>query len=299
MSLLSGDLTTPARLGIWLPNLTSGSNTVISLLIAAETALIYGKLNRARLYNQTFTRIFDGVGTYQIVLPDYPVTSILSVQVGQRVIQNAPLVIPGSSIVSGSTSYGWRFVPWSGNLPGENAVLEFVNGSWGYYSQGIRVVYNAGYLIQNEPQTVPAAPYVVTVLQPQGIWSRDGGVIYAATGVALVAVGNSPVLGQYIPPTDTALGQYTFSAADAGANLLFSYSFIPANLELACIQMVAESYGYRERIGQLDKSLGGQETVRFMRGGLPRSVFPDLPPEVEGLIWPYVNVVPPNIGAPV
>jgi hypothetical protein len=187
-------------------------------------------------------------------------------------------------------------------LPGENAVLEFVGGYFYTRSQNVKVTYQAGYLISNEAVTVPAVtPWQLTVQQPLGIWSRDNGVVYASTGVALRPVTVITAAGQYIPPPDTNPGLYTFGTADASANLLISYSFIPADLEEACIQMIAERYSYRGRIGEISKSLGGQETIRFMRGGSgpPWGRTSSLPPEIMDLIWPYVNVVMPNIGAPV
>lgn len=300
MSLASGDLTTPARFGIWYPGLSSPNIPIVAQLISSVSAMIYSRLNRARLYSQTFSRTFDGVGTYQIVLPDYPVTSIASVQRGAQLIQPYLLPSPVTGLPIPTFGYGYRIVLWEGNLPGQPAIIELVNGGFGYTPQNIKVVYQAGYVELNEAQTVPnSSPHEITVLQPQGVWCRDNGVVYAATGVALTAVASNPTQGQYVAPSDASPGLYVFSSSDSNSAVLISYSFIPADLEEACIQMVAERYSYRSRIGELDKVLGGQETIRYLRGGGPRSAFHDLPPEVEGLIWPYVSVVPPAIGAPV
>jgi hypothetical protein len=301
MSLAGGDLTTPARFGTWLPNLNSASNAIVAQLITACSQAIYSKLSRARTYSQLFTRIFDGVGTNQIVLPDYPVTSISIVQIAGRVINPAPLPLYNQGVISeASPGYGYRFVPWSGELPGQPSVLEFNNGYFPQGAQNVKVTYTAGYLIQAEPVVVPVnpGPYAVTVMQPEGIWCLDNGVTYAS-GTSLVPVTGTPSTGQYVAPTDTNPGVYTFSSGDAGRPLFVSYSFIPADLEEACIQYVAERYSYRSRIGEMSKSLGGQETIHYMRGGRMNSPFPDLPPEVMGLIWPYVTVVPPAIGAPI
>jgi hypothetical protein len=261
------------------------------------TAMIYGKLNRARLYSQTFVRTFDGVGNMQLVLPDFPVTGITALQ------QGSCLVPPAEALPLGACSYGYRFVPWSGNLPGDVCVIEFVGGSFYTAAQNVQVTYQAGYLVANEPQTVSSlqGPYVATVLQQQGIWCRDNGVTYAVSGLPLTPVKAITGVGQYIVPPDTSPGLYTFGSADAGAALLISYSFIPTDLEEACIQMVAERLSYRSRIGEMSKSLGGQETVRFLRGsaGRPYANVSALPPEVMDLISPYVSVVPPAIGSPV
>ncbi len=303
MSLLNGDLTTLSRAENWISGVTSGSSTILQQLISAMSNQIYGKLNRGRIYSRNVVSTFDGTGTNQIVLLAYPVTSITQVQVGAAIIPASPLPNPTTGIAAGlNTGYGWRFVPWNGGLPGENCVLEFKSGYWWPGVQNIQVSYVAGYLIASEPQSVPASPgpYTVLVDQPNGIWSRDNGVVYASSGVALTPVTSSPTVGEYIPPSDSGPGLYTFSSFDSSAALLISYSFIPSDLEQACIQLVAESWKYSGRVGMESQMLGGQESVRVLRGGIGRvQMFPDLPPEVDALISPYVNVVPPALGAPV
>lgn len=239
----------------------------------------------------------------QLVLPDYPVTQIISVQQGAAFIPPSVLPVANQPYPVGTApGYGYRFIPWAGNLPGDNAVLELNGGYFWTAPQNIRVMYVAGYLEQNEAQTVPDnVPWQITVNQPQGIWSRDNGVTYALSGLALTPVKTITGPGQYIAPPDTAPGLYTFGVGDEGAALLFNYSFIPADLEEACVQMVVERYNYRTRVGEISKSLGGQETMRYFRGnsGPPWNRTSSLPPEVNDLIQPYISVLPPVIGAPV
>lgn len=291
MSLLGGDLTTQQRVATWIAAAPTQPSAIIGQLISSMTSMIYGKLNRARIYSQTFTRVFDGVGNMQLVLPDYPVTSVTSVQVGQRLIPPSVLPVSEAQPIGTNPGYGYRLIPWSGNLPGENAVLEFANGYFPTGAQNVKVTYTAGYLVKDEPWTIPtASPPTITVSQQQGIWSRDNGVFYASSLAPLMPVNASPTVGQYISPEDEAPGLYTFNSGDATQDILISYSFVPADLEEACIQMVAERYTYRTRVGDISKSLGGQETMRFMRSGLP--------PEVISMIQPYVSVVYPTIGAP-
>src|SRR6266404_1280895 len=311
MTLSSGDLTTLPRVQLWLPGSGSTANPLLSSIIIPDASrTITNKLNRARLFSQTFVRTIDGVGNYQIVLPVYPVTGITSLQMGGQLILPAPLPVPGQPFLipqNGFGGFGYRFIPWIGDLPGNPAVLEMVNGVFYRGVQNVKVTYQAGYEILGESQKIPASPgpYTITVFQPQGIWCRDNGVVYASNGVSLSSTSTSPPpTGSYNPPPDPpgtliALGQYTFAAGDTGKEILITYSFVPSDLEMACVLLIAESFAYRDRIGQLDKVLGGQETIRYLRGGFPRQMFPDLPPEVEARIWPYVNVTPPAIGAPV
>lgn len=294
MSLATGDLTTPQRVVDWLAAGPTLPSTIIGQLVSSMSNLIQGKLNRSRIYSQTFVRTFDGLSNMQLVLPDYPVTRLISVMQGSR-------TLPLSNASSPGQNFGCRLVTWNGELPGENAVLEFANGFFWTGAQNVKVTYQAGYLIQNEIAIVPlVSPYVITVQQAQGICSRNEGVTYA-NGTPLVPVAAVTAAGQYIPPKDANPGLYTFDAADAGTEVLISYSFVPSDLEEATRQMVAERYSYRSRVGEISKSLGGQETMRYFRGnsGPPWNRTSSLPPEVMDLVWPYVNVVAPLIGAPV
>ena len=305
MTLANGDLTTPALYANWIGLDPTKLPIGVAQFINSMSRMILSKLNRAPLYSQTYVRRFNGEGTGQILLPDYPVTLVSAVQQGGALVPFSPIAAPQApySQPGIGTYYGIRYLPWNpGDMPGQACMLEYVgNCFWPGY-QNISVTYTAGYLIQNEAATVPAvSPWQVTVVQPYGIWCRDGGVTYASSGTALVPVAASPAAGQYIPPSDANPGVYTFSTADAGVGVLISYSFVPADLTEACNQMVAERLSYRGRVGEISKSLGGQETMRWMRGGMggynSGNPFPDIPPEVVGLIWPYVSVTSPAMGA--
>jgi hypothetical protein len=230
------------------------------------------------------------------MLPDYPVTSITSIQAGSVIVPRSVLPLAqGQTPVAGVNygCWGYRFIPWAGQLPGSPAIIQLTNGIWWMGSQNIEAIYQAGYLISNESWTVPTTPFQVTVFQPNGICSKDNGVTYA-NGTALTAVAANPTAGQYVPPADANPGLYTFSAADAGASVLISYSYVPADLTEACNQMIAERLSYRSRIGVMSQSLAGQETIRYMRGGLNYGPLAGLPPEVAELAMPYFNVTPPG-----
>ena len=161
--------------------------------------------------------------------------------------------------------------------------MQRVSLSRGLFPRGIQnisICYRAGYEISSEPATVPAsAPYTVTALQPFGSWQTNGLVTYA-NGTALTA-SPSLSLGTY----NAVDGVYTFSAADAGANILLRYGYIPADLARACLEWAAERYAYRARIGQSSKSLGGQETAAF--------IVKDIPDFVSRLLQPYRRVITP------
>lgn len=76
-----------------------------------------------------------------------------------------------------------------------------------------------------EAWAVPSSsPYTATVNNAAS-FVQDLGVIYAATGLALVKVASAPTQGQYAV---SAVGVYTFNAADQGAAVLISYSYTVA-----------------------------------------------------------------------
>jgi hypothetical protein len=74
----------------------------------------------------------------------------------------------------------------------------------------------------NEAGTVPATGHTVTVANHVN-FVADLGVAYATTGSMLTLVASAPAVGQYTVNSNT--GVYTFSAGDANAALLFTYSY--------------------------------------------------------------------------
>jgi hypothetical protein len=77
----------------------------------------------------------------------------------------------------------------------------------------------------DEPATVPATPFQVTVVNAAQ-FKQDWGVRYTNTGIPLTRVAASPAVGQY--SVNTSTGVYTFAAADTGAAVLICYTFVAA-----------------------------------------------------------------------
>ena len=76
---------------------------------------------------------------------------------------------------------------------------------------------------QLEAAIVPAStPFTVTVANA-ATYNDDLGVVYAATGLRFNRVTTPSAAGQY--SVNFATGVYTFSAADANAALLISYTY--------------------------------------------------------------------------
>lgn len=91
------------------------------------------------------------------------------------------------------------------------------------------------------------APNVVTVDGDQNVLT-DNGVIFFVGGGALARVLVAPSTGQYFLVSP---GVYLFSAADAGSEVLISYTTAgtPADIILAVIQLVALNYKRRNWVG--------------------------------------------------
>lgn len=74
--------------------------------------------------------------------------------------------------------------------------------------------------------TIPATPFQVTVAPPSsGTFVADLGVMFSASGVQLTRVASAPATGQY---SVSALGVYTFAAADVALGVKISYEYSAA-----------------------------------------------------------------------
>ena len=62
-----------------------------------------------------------------------------------------------------------------------------------------------------------------------------------------------------------------------------SYGFIPAAINNACIEWVAERYRYRTRIGQSAQTVAGQQTASYS--------LKDIPDFIRASLDPYRSVV--------
>ena len=264
------DLCTLVDVKAWLGRSDSNSDAVLASLIARTSRQIHSWLQRGSLLPRVVSETRDGTGGATLVLRQWPVLSVTSLEIGEQTIPQR-----ASPCVA-----GWALESWDGVPPGRAQAFSLDGYSFGCGAQTVRIVYQAGYQVSAEPQTVANA--AATVLAPYGDWASDAGVTYA-NGVPLVAVTGAPSVGQY-QLTPDAPGSYTFNSGDNGAAILVSYGFIPADLADACIELVAERFKYAQRIGEKTHSLGGNETVAFDNTRLT--------PLVISLLQPYRHVLP-------
>lgn len=271
-----GDLTTLSNVKAWLGVNSDGTDAVLRRLISQCSRAILDYIQRPPLISQSFTDVTDGTGGSHEFLDNWPVTAITQVQIDGD-------IVPQSMLLTGldNQSCGWRLQPWDGCSAGAPQALELVGRIYNRGRLNVAITYTAGYLVQAEAQTAPSSG-LVTVSQLLGPWSADNGVVYA-NGTPLTPVSSAPTQGQYLAPTVTP-GQYQFSPADAGAQVLISYSYTPAALEDACINLTAERFRYRDRIGQLSKTLGGQETAAYSLTAIPSYI--------DQALQPYKKTLP-------
>jgi hypothetical protein len=239
-------------------------------------------------------------------LYNWPLIELTELKVHGTVIPVAN--VPTFSGFPTMSPWGYRYAPPEMAPPGAAAVVELVGG-WRYWygNQTTSVSYRAGYMVSGETQTIPNTPFQVTPAMPYGQWATDEGVINVATGLAMTPVGASatPNSGEYVPPNPT-VGQnyYAFSAADVGLVVSLSYGYIPADIEQALLETVAERAAYRTRPGIRSQSLAGQEMISYgvdnrNSGNMSGAGMGGFSSYVCDILGPYCNVLPPPIGADV
>lgn len=253
------DLCTLADVKTWIGVATNDADAKLSPLIPQASAAILAELNRGGLLTTTYTERRDGTGGDELVLKNWPVLSVASVTIDGTVI---PESLDGIQA-------GWMLDDAGPAPPGRYQSIVLVSYRFTRARRNVVVVYTAGYGVVAEPQTVAAG--AATVTGPYGNWSNDNGVTYVATGAALTLVSGAPAQGQY-QLNAAAPGGYTFNVADNGLAVAISYDYVPHVLRGACAELVAERYKYRDRIGQVSKSLGGSETASFDNSGITKFV---------------------------
>jgi hypothetical protein len=256
-----GDLVQLATAKAWLGVTTSDDDALLATLISQISRAIYNNINRSFVLPRSVIESYDGHGGDALQLRNWPVGAISSLTVNGLAIPPASGPGPAAGYVLEATD---------DDPPGAMQQI-FLRGAYRFYKgrQNVAVAYRAGYEIVGEAQTAPAnAPFTLAALAPYGGFAVDSGVRYASGG-QLIPVAANPAAGQY---TVDANGTYGLSAADAGANLLISYGYIPADLTQCALEWVAERYRYKDRIGVASKSLGGQETASFRLEPIPAFV---------------------------
>lgn len=258
----AGTLATIDQVKSWIGVTVSDHDALLQQLVDGASAFVYSYLSLDTFAKSQYDEMYDGTGGGMIVLRQMPPVDVLAVA-----INGTPLA-PASG--DGKTS------PFQNGFKLFRQNLTLFGLRFPCQRNSVYVSYTAGYEAQNEAHTVQGTGHTVTVSK---IWLDDQGVTLA-NGTPLTAVASAPAAMQY-SVTD---GVYTFNVAQDTAGVLISYSFVPADINHAVIELVAERYKYRDRIGHTNKSLGGQETVGFQANNVPQFIL--------ALLNKYIRVVP-------
>jgi hypothetical protein len=256
-------LTTLANVKAWLftQNIQAPStdDALLSRLILAASRTIYSYINLDSLFLTTVNESVDGGGNCRLFLWNWPAISITSLYVdGSNILPAPPQPQQGS---------GYRLEAFQGMPPAQPQALDLYGRVFTMGRNNVYVTYQAGYCAQGESHVIPNTPYQVTANQTYGTWGQDDGVV-SSSGTVFTAVTGAPAAGEY----NVTNGIYTFNSADSGTTVLMSYSYIPYDVEQACIEIVSERYRYKERIGMKAKTLAGQETATYDLSGMTSSV---------------------------
>jgi hypothetical protein len=277
--MAASDLAALSDVKTWLSGssgIGSSDDALLARLITDVSGAIAAYLGRASLTPRAFVERRDGDGRARLYLRRYPALAISSLVIDDRAVVAAPGPAAGAARTT-----GYLLEPWDGLPPGRPQALDLFGASYRPGRQNVVVGYSAGYAVTGESAAVPGEPgpyYNVTAAAPFGPWASDSGVVYAG-GAALTAVTGSPAQGQY----NVSGGVYSFAAADAGATVELSYGFIPAAINNACIEWVAERYRYRTRVGQSAQTVAGQMTSSYS--------LKDMPDFIRASLDPYRSVV--------
>jgi hypothetical protein len=276
--MAASDLAALADVKTWLSG-SSGIGTsddaLLARLITDVSGAIAAYLGRPSLTPRAFTERLDGDGKSRLFLRRYPALAVASL-----LIDNHPVAAAVPPAAGAPHTRGYLLEPWDGLPPGRPQSLDLFGAVFRQGRQNVVVGYSAGYAVEGEAATVPAAPgpYNVTAAAPFGPWASDAGVTYT-NGAPLLAVAGAPAAGQY----NVSGGVYSFAAADAGAGVLLAYGFVPAAINNACIEWVAERYRYRTRVGQSAQTVAGQMTAAYS--------LKDMPDFIRASLDPYRSVV--------
>jgi len=264
-----GDLTSLANVKSWAGVTTTNDDALLARLITAASRFVINYLDRGQLIRATYNETRKGTGNPEMLLRQYPV-----IQINSLSIRNQP-VTPQVSPPFGA---GYILDPWTGfDTSGPQKLFSAGQLFPRDYLPTVAINYDAGFFTIEE-QVIPAsAPFTLSTMKT---WAADYAVSYASSGNPLAKVANSPAQGQY----SASEGTYTFNAGDASASVNISYSYTPADIEQAVIELVGERYKLKDRIGYVSKSLGGQESTTFSQK--------DMNAFITSLLSPFTRTSP-------
>jgi len=245
----------------------------IQTLITSVSRAILTRLNRGNLLPTPYLEVRNGMGQSAFFLDNWPVTSISSLTINGHLI--SPIRTDTDISWCGS---GYILDEFDEQPPGKPQMVTLRGVRCHHGIGNIQIAYTAGYQVNEAVNLSSAAACAVTVEQPYGAWAKDILVVDTNSRV-FTAVTSNPQSGQYTVDQ----GNYLFSTADIGTQLLITYAYIPADIALVAMDWIADRQAYLNRIGYSSKSLGGQETVSYLVKAIPDFV--------DGILRQYMKVM--------
>jgi len=250
-------LTTLPHVKQWLgiPEAQTQSDELINRLIQSASRFLLSKIARRTVAVDEYQELYDGNGKNWMLLKQWPIIEISSIQFGGVTITQ--------ELTGVQTGTGFKINPQDQPDEGVQRIT-----LWGYYfpygKDNVYVTYTAGWKAEEELEILehssgdpPTPDYGYVTLSKTWVGNIE---VLDDMGVAMLKVASSPAAGQY---SVDATGNYTFNLADVGSTITVVYSYVPADLEEACYELIAEGIRYKDRIGLKSKTLGGQETVVY------------------------------------
>lgn len=266
-------LTTLAAVKQWLQIDVENTDAdeLLNRLIKSASAFVLNYLNRNTLALTQFREVYDGYGNQFMVLRQNPVYDIEALS-----FNGTPCPAAQGDGFTNPYVNGYVLEPaYSSDAIGSQRINLY---GWAFprCRGSVAILYRAGY-VMSELHVVPSTPFQVTTnyryLSNVSVKNQDGNLF--------TEVVADPSTGEYSVDAD---GVYTFNAADEDETITITYSYVPADIEQATWELVAERYKYMDRMGYVSKSLGGQETVTFSQSAMPSYT--------RELLTPYRNVAP-------
>lgn len=257
-------LTTLDRAKQYLAINGTASDALLTRLISSASAFIQTWLNR-KIANQMYVEVRDGQGMQQMLLQNYPVTSVVSLTINGLPI---PPRTPLAPTITAFQTGGYVFDE-------TRVMVDSYSFSRGF--QNVAVIYTAGF-VTSETQQIPE--WLGPTLTTFQLCVGDLGVKYP-NGTSFVKVTTTPSIGQY--RFDDTVCTYEFADADADVIVTITYAYIPADIEQACIDMIGLKYFQRDRIGVSSKTIEGQ-TIAYTNN--------DMSPGTKTLLMNYKKLAP-------
>lgn len=238
----------------------TSQDAVLNALIEAYTARVSRYCDR-NFDSANYAEIRNGYGADRMVLRQWPVTAISSVNVGSSAIPAGANLGARAGYRNTDLTYG----------DGRSLVLSGYTFDKGLGN--VQINYTAGYAAINvtENWNIPGnpGPYTITVLQALKYIGGDS-ITFTVGGAPLTRVVGNPADNQY---SVSASGVFTFNAADAALGVTINYQILgfPADLSQAVIELVGLRYKSRSWIGFTSKTLA-TESISFATEDMPAPI---------------------------